>query len=174
MASSSESLIKINFICPFFCRDRVDSTSMAVSELTLFSVLHSPVFSGSISCVPSLCNLSTLSSHSCHSLSSLSSLSHLLFSISPALFPYSNGGWVSVGTSIFLLLPLGMVSNYMYNSSLLKSKNLNYVKSQNQKCNQQGLNITNINLESVARIAKGRRNIKQVSLTLRDKQGNYN
>ena len=55
---------------------------------------------------------------------SLSTLSILLLSISSAISPNSNCGWVSVGTLIFLLLPLGMLIKYMY-SFFFKKKNLN-------------------------------------------------
>ena len=82
--------------------------------------LSSLPFPGSL---PSSLSILSLSLSSCSLLSlshpspvspSSSSLSLLLLSISSAVSPNSNCGWVSVGTSIFLLLPLGMLNNQLY------------------------------------------------------------
>ena len=110
MASSSESLRKMDFIWPFFCLDWVDSTSVSVSVCTLFSPL------------------SGLSSPSLHPLSVplllFNPLSLLLLSISSAVSLNSNCGWVSpVGTSIILLLPLGMMINQSINCTACLIKN---------------------------------------------------
>ena len=90
---------------------------MSMSVRALFSPL---------SWLSSLLSLSilslSLSSCSFLSLPSLSSLSLLFLSISSAVSPNSNCGWVSVGTSIFLLLPLGMLINQSINQLVWKKK----------------------------------------------------
>ena len=74
MASSSESLRKMDFIWPFFCLDWVDSTSVSMSVPTLLHPLSVPLF---------LLSLSSLSSFS-------------LLSISSAVSPNSHCSCMSV------------------------------------------------------------------------------